>query len=106
MPDDDTIPRASRFDTLRRALRRELLPGRLARTPADRIGAARRIDGAPLPEPARDLVRRVVRRTKLWPRERAEVADELIAHFADGLADGATAENLITSFGDERRRDG
>jgi len=41
-----------------------------------------------LPAPARELIRRVVRRTRLWQVERADVAGELIAHFADGLQGG------------------
>ena len=110
MPDDDTIPRPSRFDGIRRALRWEIIPRRprAARDSAagGRVSRAKlnaRIDGAPLPEPAKDLVRRVVSRTRLWRRERLDVADELIAHFADGLAAGETVDALAEAFGDERR---
>lgn len=58
---------------------------------------------APLPESHRALIGRVVKRTRLWRRERADVARELIAHFADGLEAGSRAEELIRSFGDEKR---
>ena len=99
---DDTVSPSPRLDTLRRALRREVLPARLP-APSARVRLKRRIDEAALPEPAKELVRRVVRRTRLWRRERFDVADELIAHFADGLAAGETAEQLVEAFGHERQ---
>ncbi|MGA2500631.1 MAG: hypothetical protein ABSH20_23065 [Tepidisphaeraceae bacterium] len=46
---------------------------------------------------------RVVRRTRLWALEKVEVVDELLAHFADGLEAGATLDELIDAFGDERQ---
>jgi hypothetical protein len=61
-----------------------------------------RLAAANLPKPAVDLICRVVKRTRLWPLEKAAVADELIAHFADGVAAGSAAEQLMESFGDER----
>ena len=94
MPDDTTIPRPSRLGAIRRALSRDVFTGR----PTVRIDVERRIDEAALPEAAKDLVRRVVGRTRLWPRERADVADELIAHFADGLAAGETADGIAQAF--------
>src|SRR5688572_1213312 len=100
---DDTFARPSRLDTLRRAPRHELTSRRPQGSRFVRVDPSRRIDEAPLPEPAKGLVRQVVRRTRLWRSERVEVADELIAHFVDGLADGETAERLVGSFGDERR---
>lgn len=79
---------------------RDLLRGRLTQ----RLDVRRRIQAAAdLPEPARALVLRVVQRTRLWPAERLAVADELLGHFADGLAAGESAATLIDRFGDERQ---
>lgn len=55
-----------------------------------------------LPQPARALVGRVVAMTRLWRSERADVAEELIAHFTDALAAGKSVEEVVASFGDER----
>lgn len=54
---------------------------------------------AALPVPLLKIVQAVVRRTHLWPSERREVARELCAHFADGLAEGRPADELAESFG-------
>jgi hypothetical protein len=78
---------------------RDVVRGRLS----GRLDVERRIMSADLPEQARALVWRIVRRTKLWPLEKVEVADELLAHFADGLKSGATIEQLIQTFGDDER---
>jgi hypothetical protein len=56
-----------------------------------------------LPEPAAALIGRVVRRSRLWKREKIAIAEELIAHFHDGLDAGATIEELVRGFGDERQ---
>ena len=77
----------------------DALRGRLT----GRLDVEGRMERAGLPAPARELIRRVVRRTSLWRVERANVADELIAHFADGLEGGQAVDELIASFGDERR---
>lgn len=55
-----------------------------------------------LPPPLRGLVTQVVRRTKLWPSECMEVAQELIAHFHGGLTEGRSPENLAEAFGDPK----
>lgn len=52
-----------------------------------------------LPDPAKGLITQVVRRTRLWRREKAAVASELVAHFEDGLEAGRSADELISSFG-------
>jgi hypothetical protein len=57
---------------------------------------------ANLPAPAAGVIREVVRRTRLWRTERADVAMELIAHFQDGLESGASADELVRAFGDPR----
>jgi len=59
-----------------------------------------RIADADLPEPVRGVVRDLCRRTRLWRREKAEVAGELIAHFHDGLDAGQTPDELVDRFGD------
>lgn len=56
-----------------------------------------------LPDPAKALVARVVRRTRLWRSEKADVAAELVAHFADGLDAGEPLDELLARFGDERK---
>jgi hypothetical protein len=65
-----------------------------------RLDVVRTIAEASLPRPLSALVRETARRTRLWGRERVEVARELIAHFSDGLARGATAASLVRLFGD------
>jgi hypothetical protein len=62
-----------------------------------------RVRAGTLPAPARELVVRVVRRTRLWSLEKVEVADELVAHFTDALSSGTTIDEAIQQFGDERR---
>jgi hypothetical protein len=54
---------------------------------------------ANLPAPLAQLVKQVVRKTRLWKRERLEVAQELIAHFADGHEAGCDADELARQFG-------
>ncbi|MBC7835559.1 MAG: hypothetical protein H7Y88_10745 [Phycisphaerales bacterium] len=58
--------------------------------------------GASLPQPVRELVRSVVRSTRLWRREKLSVARELVAHFHDGLDAGRPPDELIGAFGDPR----
>jgi hypothetical protein len=65
-----------------------------------RPGPAAIIAAADLPAVVSDLVARVVRRTRLWRRERADVAAELCSHFAEGLAAGRSGSELIEAFGD------
>ncbi len=74
----------------------ELLRGHLA--PA--LDAERTVAAAGLPASLAELTCGVIRRTRLWRREKLEVARELLAHFQDGLAAGAAADDLAASFGD------
>jgi hypothetical protein len=60
------------------------------------------VTAANLPSTAAELIRAVVKRTRLWPLEKTAVAEELIAHFTDGLAAGRTPEQLTEDFGDGR----
>ena len=80
----------------------DLVRGRLRSEP----NWKQRIAASNLPASAADLIRRVVAGTRLWWNERADVADELIAHFTDGLAAGASVEALVHDFGDERAASG
>jgi hypothetical protein len=58
------------------------------------------LDHCALPPALRDLVRSIVRRARLWRSERIDVAQELIAHFADGLGAGRPPDELARDFGD------
>lgn len=58
---------------------------------------------ANLPEPLTEMIYTVVKRSRLWHSERAAIAEELVAHFQDGLAAGATVEELRGAFGDPRQ---
>lgn len=68
-----------------------------------RLSIAYIIDEAHLPTPLPQTIIAVVRRTKLWHRERMEVARELIAHFQDGLDSGSSPHDLAQSFGDVKQ---
>ncbi|MDX1566029.1 MAG: hypothetical protein R3236_11510, partial [Phycisphaeraceae bacterium] len=52
-----------------------------------------------LPDSIQSLVLDVTRASRLWRRERADLAVELCAHFGDGLEAGRNAEQLIADFG-------
>lgn len=60
----------------------------------------RRIESSGLPPELRRLVLQTVLRTRLWWRERRDVAEELIAHFLDGLSAGRRPGHLLSEFGD------
>lgn len=77
---------------------RDLVRGRIT----GRLAWRKAIAASGLPAPARDLIERVVRRTRLWRLEKAGVVAELVAHFADGIAAGASVDELVRDFGDER----
>jgi hypothetical protein len=57
---------------------------------------------AELPPDLAAAVRQVVNRSRLWRREKVDVAAELIAHFQDGLAAGRTPAELLQAFGDSQ----
>lgn len=78
---------------------RDLLRGRIS----GRLDLMATIARSGLPKPAQDLIRRVAKRTRLWMLEKVQVADELIAHFHDGLESGSSLETLIEKFGNERQ---
>lgn len=58
------------------------------------------LSAASLPAELRRIIDRVLKRSRLWPSERADVEAELASHFADGLASGLSVEKLIEDFGD------
>jgi hypothetical protein len=55
-----------------------------------------------LPDDVKELLRKLVGKTRLWKLEKAAVARELAAHFEDALAGGQSAEEALESFGDWR----
>ncbi len=86
------------FSRMRHTPMRDALRGRIT----GRLDVEYRLVTSGLPIPAQALIRRVVKRTRLWRIERVEVVDELIAHFLDGIDAGEPVDELIASFGDER----
>jgi hypothetical protein len=58
------------------------------------------MEGFALPPNSCATVRRVVKQSKLWRREKLAVAMELSAHFRDGLDAGTSEAELIKAFGD------
>jgi hypothetical protein len=86
----------SLWDKLRTTPLSDVLRGDLSGS-LDWHGAVER---AELPPQLAELVLEVVRCTRLWKRERVAVAQELAAHFRDGLEAGASIETLAESFGD------
>lgn len=78
---------------------RDWLRGRLT----GRLDWRRDLATADLPAPIAELITAVVRRTRLWRLERADVARELITHFADALAAGTSQEQAVNDFGDTVR---
>ncbi len=58
------------------------------------------LEGFSLPPNSCATVRRVVKQSKLWRREKLAVAMELSAHFRDGLDAGTSEADLIKAFGD------
>jgi hypothetical protein len=61
--------------------------------------AERAVEASGLPDSAAQLILRVTRKTRLWRREQADVAVDLIAHFKDGLYAGRSVDDLVQSFG-------
>lgn len=77
----------------------QLLRGRLGPIPAKRT--ARSVaEESGLPEEVRAVVLGVVKRSRLKRHERLAVAEELVGHFADALAQGATPGDAVREFGD------
>jgi hypothetical protein len=58
---------------------------------------------ADLPSAVDGLIRKTVKRSKLWANERAEIARELIAHTHDAIEAGRTDEEIAATFGHPKR---
>ncbi|MCC6682895.1 MAG: hypothetical protein IT445_18510 [Phycisphaeraceae bacterium] len=90
----------SQTPTLRRRIAttpmRDWIRGRLT----GRMDLRAIYDAADLPEPAKQLVQQVVKRTRLHQLEKVDVARELIAHFQDALESGHSVEQAMADFGD------
>lgn len=102
MSDATKDQRSRRLHRILRTPIGELIRGGPRPPRVPRLRAKARIDASELPAPVKELVHRVVRRTRLWRREQIDVADELLAHFYDGVAAGESTDDLIAAFGDER----
>lgn len=69
--------------------------------PAARLLRLTRLPAAVwLPAPLREVLDKALRRARLWPGERRDVAHELTDHFLNGLAVGQSPEQLVAGFGD------
>lgn len=66
------------------------------------IPAKPSLSASSLPPELRAIVEKVLKKSKLWRSERADVEAELAAHFRDGLESGTPSEQLARDFGDPR----
>lgn len=98
MTQSATQTHGSLFRRIRHTPLRDVLRLRLT----GRLDYRARVAASGLPVEAQALILRVVRRTRLHKLERVGVADELIAHFADGLEAGTPVDQLLAAFGEER----
>ncbi len=71
--------------------------------PRRRPSAGALIDASDLPPALRDFIRALVSRTRLWRREKADVARELIAHFDDAQRREIDPDQALREFGDARQ---
>ena len=53
-----------------------------------------------LPDQAQEKIVSVVKATRLWRIEKAQIANELIAHFQDGQQRGQGVDELVAEFGE------
>jgi hypothetical protein len=88
----------SMFTRLRRTPLVDVLRGRLT----CRLAWREEIEASGLPEELQGCIRNVVIKTGLWRAEKFEVAQELAAHFRDGLEAGVDAQTLRERFGDPK----
>lgn len=93
----DTLPR-TRWQAINTTPLRELLRGRVTAW----LDWRALLVAAAFPAEVNSLITNIVHRTRLWRMEKSAVADELIAHFTDGITAGTSPEQLIHDFGDER----
>lgn len=59
-----------------------------------------------LGDESKSLIREVVKRTRLWPTERHDVAEELVSHFLGGRESGKSEAELIKNFGNPSKAAG
>jgi hypothetical protein len=69
-------------------------------TRRNRCDPAGLIRDAQLPDAPAERITAIVRATRLWKSERADIARELIAHAHDALSAGRTPEDTADSLGD------
>ncbi|MFG0253144.1 MAG: HAAS signaling domain-containing protein [Phycisphaerales bacterium JB038] len=98
-PASATPATLSRWRLLRTTPLRDVVRLRLT----GRLDVAHRIARADLPAALAEVVQEILRRARLSRFERADLAEELIAHFQDGLESGASPEALLHRFGDPRQ---
>lgn len=77
---------------------RDVLRGRLDSS----LDWRQTIASASLPAELADAVGQLVGNTRLWRREKVDVAAELAGHFQDGLDAGHSPAELLQSFGDTK----
>src|SRR5262245_56784957 len=58
------------------------------------------IAASDLPDSIKSTIGSLVKKTRLWRSEKYHLAQELIAHFQDGLVAGSDEKDLLTNFGD------
>lgn len=68
--------------------------------PMERRSLRKTIADSGLSKEAQEIIRKVLRRSRLWRFEKIEVAQELISHFLDGELAGKSYSQLVASFGD------
>lgn len=88
-------PVGPRFIIGRRLTLRRWLPRRWS--------AGELIAESTLSADAKALIADVVARTRLWRREKADVARELIAHFEDAMSRDVDPEQVLHDFGEARQ---
>ncbi len=94
-----TEVQTSLLHRLRHTPMRDVVRGRMT----GRLDFRHRLRRSALPPEISKAIETVVRRTRLHALEKADLAEELIAHFADGLEAGRSADDLVATFGDLRR---
>ncbi|MEM6394364.1 MAG: hypothetical protein AAF797_16480 [Planctomycetota bacterium] len=80
---------------LRNTPLKHLITGRVSAS----LDWRRTIANSELPTPIQSALLTLTRKTRLWRRERVDLATELTAHFADGLEAGSNADQLLQDFG-------
>lgn len=102
MSGSESLPRLNDVPVWRRVLSSpvsDLVRGRVGVT----TSVSSLIAAATLPQSLGQLVSQTVQATRLWHRERLDVARELISHFQDGLEAGIASDDLARRFGDPQQ---